>query len=213
MRTRSHLIARCAGVLVVALVTAFLFVAASNVWVTAIEDVHAYMTVASVPARDVAIVPGSPTSQGKARATLEGRLQTALALYRANRVATILVSGTNSARDPETTAMKEWLEARGVPAAAIWVDSAGFRTRETMMRAISLFAVKNAVICTEPLHMPRALFLARHNGIDAVGLQLGAARTPSPRRVVVEALKTTLAFVEETLGPLSPRFFEPPRQG
>jgi vancomycin permeability regulator SanA len=114
-------------------------------------------------------------------------------------VAAILVSGTDEAANPEASAMTTWLQERGVPSAHILTDVGGARTRTTMSRATRLFAVHGAIICTEALHMPRSLFLARENGIDAVGLRLPSPLDRSPRRIAVETLKTALAVVEQTM--------------
>jgi vancomycin permeability regulator SanA len=173
-------------------------VVGTNVKVRASVAHRAFRVAAAVPARPVAIVPGSPTSLGKAKATLEGRLRGALALYRGGQVQAILVSGIEVARDPETSAMRAWLEERGVPAGDIADDDRGTRTRETMHRAADTFGVERAIVCTEALAMPRALFLARASGIDAVGLEVPSPLDHLPKWVAVEALKTTLAFVEET---------------
>ena len=97
--------------------------------------------------------------------------------------------------------MRRWLEERGVPARDIVSDAQGTRTRETMYRAMNVYAVDRAIVCTEGMHMPRALYLAERNGIDAVGFALPSPLSAQPRFVVREALKTTLAFVEETVAP------------
>jgi vancomycin permeability regulator SanA len=180
---------------------AALVVVGTNLNVRAGVGGLSHATLDALPARAVAIVPGSPTSQLKVEATLLGRMEGALALYRAGRVQTILVSGVDIQRDPETSAMRRWLEERGVPADHILSDEHGSRTRETMYRAIRYFGVTRAIVCTESLHMPRTLFLARQNGIDAVGFELPSQMSRLPRRVGIELLKTTLALFEETFAP------------
>ena len=39
-----------------------------------------------------------------------------------------------------------------------------------MVRAREVFDLKEATVCTQLFHLPRAVFLARRVGIDAVGL-------------------------------------------
>jgi len=182
---------------------AALFVAGTNAWVHARARGHAYGALDDLPtsASAIAIVPGAPTSRRQVKATLEGRMNGALALYRSGRVHTILISGVDTESDPETSAMRRWLEEHNVAARDIVSDAQGTRTRETMYRATNVFAVDHAIICTEGLHMPRTLFLAQRNGIDAVGFELASPLSSRPRFVLTEALKTTLAFVEETVAP------------
>jgi SanA protein len=43
-----------------------------------------------------------------------------------------------------------------------------------LVRAGELFLSKNLVVCTQAFHLPRAVFLARRAGIDAIGLKVGA---------------------------------------
>jgi len=189
---------RALGILALGGAAVLTGVVATNAQVRASVAHRAYRDAASVPARPVAIVPGSPTSRGKAKATLEGRLRGAFELYRSGQVRAILVSGIDVDHDPETSAMRAWLEERGVPAGDIADDNRGTRTRETMHRAADTFGVERAIVCTEALAMPRTLYLAKASGIDAVGLEIPSPLDHLPKWVAVEALKTTVAFVEET---------------
>jgi SanA protein len=177
-------------------------VGGANALVNAAARGRAYSTIEDVPKRSIAIVPGSPTSHKQVEAALLGRAQAALELYRAGRVRAILVSGIETDNDPETSATRRWLQDQGVPARDIMSDSLGTRTRSTMARAAQVFSVGDAVICTERMHMARALFLAQKSGIDAVGFALESPMSGVPKWVVKEALKTTLAVVEEPFAPI-----------
>jgi SanA protein len=189
---------RIGAVLVVALPLAAL--AAPHILVGLAVRGRATTSVAGVPSRSVAIVPGSRVAGGRPLPILRDRLEGALSLYEQGRVRAIVVSGQETVASPEVTVMRGWLRARGVPAADIWLDEGGTRTRETMNRAASVLGVKTAVICTQELNMPRALYLAGAAGIDAVGLALPSALGREPRWVGVEAVKTTLAVIETALG-------------
>jgi SanA protein len=131
-----------------------------------------YSRLEDVPARAVAIVPGCRAyPDGTPSPMLEDRLATALAAYEARKVRKILVSGDGTApgRD-EITAMRAWLEARGVPRDDLLDDGEGLRTLETMARARRVFGVTSAIACTQEFHLARSVYLARSYGIDAVGL-------------------------------------------
>lgn len=177
----------------------------ANAWVSQAARSHAYETLSAVPARSVVIVPGAAVHGGQPLTSLRDRLEAALALYRWGRVKTILVSGNNSAADPEVAVMRTWLSAHGVAPEDIWSDEAGSRTRETMLNAATVFNVGDAIVCTQARYLPRALFLAEHAGINAVGVALPTPLSDSPRAVGAEALKTTLAFLESYLreGPVA----------
>jgi vancomycin permeability regulator SanA len=172
-----------------------------NLWIAHVARPYAYASAAAVPARTYAIVPGSRVYRDKPLPILRARLEAALELYRTGRVKAILVSGQETARAPEATVMRDWLQARGVPAADVWSDGGGTRTRETMNRAAAFYGVTDAVVCTQTVNLERSIYLARQAGIDAVGLALPTTLTRSARYLATESLKTTLAFAESSLLP------------
>lgn len=169
---------------------------APNAWVERAAAGLVYARTADAPARTFAIVPGSRVHRGRPLGILSDRLQAALDLYRSGRVKAVLVSGADTAEAPEATVMQAWFAARGVPAADVWTDGAGTRTRETMVRAVSQYGVADAIICTQAVNAARSVYLARKAGIDAVALALPSHLEKNRRYLAVESLKTTLAFAE-----------------
>jgi vancomycin permeability regulator SanA len=170
-----------------------------NLWVAHDARPYAYSSADAVPARTFAIVPGSRVSHDKPLPILRARLEAALELYRAGRVKAILVSGQESAAAPEATVMRAWLRGHDVPAADIWSDGGGTRTRETMNRAAAFYGVTDAIVCTQTVNVARSIYLARQAGIDTVGLALPTTLDRSTRYLATESLKTTLAFAESQL--------------
>jgi SanA protein len=61
------------------------------------------------------------------------------------------------------------LVARGVPANVIYRDSAGFRTVTSVARARDIYQQKRLIIVSQRDHIDRAIFLARHMGVEAWG--------------------------------------------
>ena len=59
--------------------------------------------------------------------------------------------------------------ARGRSRRRSWSDAGGHRTAATMADAAAL-GVRSALVVTQGYHLPRALYLARHAGIDAIGV-------------------------------------------
>ena len=157
------------AILASALAPALLFV---SVWVAARAAPKIHREPSSVPSRTVAIVPGARVyADGNPSPPLLDRLEAARSLYLAHRVRRILVSGDHTrASYDEVNAMHRWLVLHGVPSEDVFLDHAGVRTLDTMQRAASVFRVRDAVICTQTFHLPRALLLAEAAGIDAVGL-------------------------------------------
>ena len=156
--------------LAVAAIVAVALVAAANLYlIGAARDVTASSGEAA-PVRPYAIVLGNRVFEdGSPSAELAARLQTALALYRAGRASKVVVSGRVAGGYDEPHAMAAWLEARGVSPVNIVVDVGGHRTAATMAGSAAL-GVRSALVVSQGYHLPRALYLARHAGIDAVGV-------------------------------------------
>lgn len=157
---------------------ALVAVIAANAVVLSIGGERVYARVEDVPPRAVAIVLGAGLNHhGEPSPVLADRLATALDLYRGAKVRRILVTGDNGTDQyDEVTAMQRWLVARGVAVGHVQRDHAGFRTLDSMVRAVKVFQVRHAVVVTQRFHMARSLFLARDAGLDAVGAL--ADRTP-----------------------------------
>jgi len=148
-----------------------LLVAAANVYVL-LEGEDSTSSVADVPKTEVAIVPGALVKpDGEMSAMLGDRVDQALRLWQAGKVEKILVSGDHGSwKYDEPDTMRIALVRGGVPPRDVFEDHAGFDTWATMVRARNIFGVRRAVVVTQGFHMPRALYLADHAGIDATGL-------------------------------------------
>ncbi|MNV90542.1 vancomycin high temperature exclusion protein [compost metagenome] len=91
-------------------------------------------------------------------------------LYRAGKVKFILVSGDNSNKTyDEPTDMKNALIAAGIPASRIYLDYAGFRTLDSMERALKVFGQKEVIVVSQRFHNERAIYLGEHFGMTVYG--------------------------------------------
>ena len=130
---------------------------------------------------DPAVMPGEGTvaivygarvyASGRLSAMLRDRVETAVQLYHAGTVKTLLMSGDNRADHyDEPGHMREYAISRGVPAAAILTDPSGLRTYDTCYRAKALFGVESALLVTQAFHLPRALFTCDALGLEVTGV-------------------------------------------
>ena len=141
---------------------------------------RALADIAKVPAIDVALVLGTAPigPEGGPNRYFVYRLDAAAALWRAGKVKFLIVSGNRNGDYDEPTAMRAGLIERGVPAVAIYRDFAGYRTRNSILRARDIYGQKRMVIVSQRFHLARALFLARHEGIEAWGFDARDVDTP-----------------------------------
>ena len=149
-----------------------LIVVGSNAYILLSTDGEATSDVAEVPPAEVAIVPGAQVMvNGHMSGMLADRVQQASRLWHAGTVGKILVSGDHGTwayDEPDT--MRKALVKDGVAPQDIFEDHAGFDTWATMVRARSIFKVRDAVVVTQGFHMPRALYLAEETGMHVTGL-------------------------------------------
>ena len=122
-----------------------------------------------IPSKPIAIVFGAGLHHGKPSLVLQGRLDASIELYQSGKVKKLLMSGDNRTRyynEPE--AMRKYAVEHHVPNRDIILDYGGRDTYDTCYRAKNLFGVSDAVLVTQCYHAPRAVYLARGMGIDAV---------------------------------------------
>jgi uncharacterized SAM-binding protein YcdF (DUF218 family) len=97
--------------------------------------------------------------------------------------------------------MTRWLIAHGVPASAIAVDDQSTDTIENLKNAraeMSARGFQTAIIVTSDYHLTRALWLARDQGLDAIGAAAPGNDTWGQR---IEArFKESLSWVNYALG-------------
>ena len=166
------------------------YVAGANIYLAAAAGPAILADIDVAPARPYAIVLGNKVFPGGVPSPeLAARLETALALYRARRAGKVVVSGAARRDYNEPRAMAAWLEARGVKADDIIADEGGHRTAATMKDAAAT-GVRSALVVTQGYHLPRALFLARRAGIDALGVPAPVRRAGVVARVLVYCRET-----------------------
>ncbi len=128
--------------------------------------------VDAVPFNRTALILGtSPTlNNGEDNMYFVYRIQAAAELYSAGKVEFFVVSGDNrkeSYNEPE--AMKNALVASGIPESAVYLDYAGFRTLDSVVRMNTIFGQESFTVISQKFHNERALYLAKVNGLSAVG--------------------------------------------
>ena len=178
-----------------------------NAWMIEAESGRVFERLADVPARPAGVVLG--TEPGTVE--MADRLDAAAQLYQAGKVQRLIVSGGseppsyNEARD-----MRAGLIKRGVPDAAIVQDPMGYRTLDSMARAREVFGQSGVVVVSQGFHLPRAVFLGRNWGLDAVGF---AAADPDgfiSRNHAREWLARVLAVLDVKVLNRQPRVGGPP---
>lgn len=113
---------------------------------------------------------GKVLSNGQINLYYKYRIDAAVKLFKAGKVDYILVSGDNSTKNyDEPSTIKEDLIENGVPANKIYLDYAGFRTLDSVVRCKEIFGQSSITIISQQFHNERAIYIAKANHIKAVG--------------------------------------------
>ena len=97
------------------------------------------------------------------------RMDAAYQLYKNKKVDRLIVSGDNHKKGyNEPQQMKDYLVDLGVKEDHIYLDYAGFRTFDSMIRAKEIFGQDTLTIISQKFHNERALFICESVGVEAV---------------------------------------------
>jgi len=98
------------------------------------------------------------------------RIDAAEQLFKSGKIEYILISGDNSREEyDEPTDMKNDLIARGIPEEKIYLDYAGFRTLDSVVRANAIFGQEQFTVISQPFHNERAIFISEKKGFKTIG--------------------------------------------
>lgn len=175
---------------------------------------HCY-ALQDAPARPVAIVLGARVHGDRPSNLLEDRLRAALELYRSGRCEKLLLSGAHHRDDyDEVGVMRQWLQDRGVEPDDLYLDHAGLRTFDSMVRARQIFGAEEVLVVSQGFHVPRAVYLGRASGLDAIGVAApDGYRYPSSlvwRNATREHLAQVRAWLDLHVLSTQPRFLGDP---
>lgn len=169
--------------------------------------------VDEVAPKPVALLLGTArrTVAGRPNQFYRARIEAAAALFHSGKVQGILVSGDNATRwYNEPIAMRKDLIAAGVPAEFITLDYAGFRTLDSVIRAKEVFGQEHVIIVSQRFHAERAIFLARHFGLDASGLAAADPDEPGLMKVRAREVFARVAAVLDIVIGRDPKFLGQP---
>ena len=141
-----------------------------NYYVKSSTKKNIYYSIKKFPKNDVGIIFGAGINGDQPSKYLKDRLDAGIALYKANRINKILLSGDNG-RDEydELTVMKNYCFNHGVDTTKIFIDYAGFDTYSTVYRAKHIFNIKKATLISQEYHLNRAIYIGQKLGIKSVG--------------------------------------------
>lgn len=169
-------------------ILAWLAVLGSAIWMYGNQD-HAV-------ASDCAIVLGAAAYGAKPSPVFEERIRHGIALYRTGLVSKIIFTGGygTGADHAESEVGAAYAAREGVPAADVFVELRSRTTQQNLAEAKILMEahdLKTAILVSDPLHMRRAMWIAKDLDVSAV-----SSPTPTTR---YRSFKTKFTFLRHEL--------------
>lgn len=141
-------------------------------------DIWSYGSASDAGPADAALVLGAAVAEDRPTPVFAERLRHAVELYKSGRVPILVIAGGKNPSDilGEAEAGRDWAVAGGVPSAAILLETQSRTTKQNIEFAAPILAehgIGSVLVVSDPLHVRRAVAMARDLGIDA---------RPSPTR-------------------------------
>ena len=162
-----------------------------------------------LPKTKVAIVLGTAPNlvSGYQNYYFTYRIEAATELYQSGKVTYFILSGDHGRKNyNEPEAMKQALIKNGVPENVIYLDYAGFRTLDSMIRAKEIFSQNEFIVVSQEFHNQRAVYIARQNGINAYGYSAKDVNKHAGLKTNIrEYFARTKVFIDSFFG-IQPKF-------
>ena len=125
------------------------------------------------------------------------RIDAAIQLLKEGKIKYLVISGDNSRKEyNEPGSMRRDLIDAGIDSSVIYLDYAGFRTFDSVIRLREIFDQDSVTIISQQFHNERAIYIASKEGISAIGFN---AREVSGKQGVTTQLREKLARVKVIL--------------
>ncbi|MDH5655459.1 MAG: YdcF family protein [Spirochaetia bacterium] len=181
-----------------------------SIYISDYSKQYLYSEIKDLPENRVGLVPGTAKylKDGRNNRFYKYRIDAVVYLYQNRKIQYILVSGDNSTKYyNEPREIKNDLLKRGIPEKKIYLDYAGFRTLDTVIRARDVFQLKQYTFISQPFHNERAIFIGRNHGINIVGYNArDVNRFDGYKTRIREYFARAKAFLDVFILQTSPKF-------
>lgn len=131
-----------------------------------------YTDVKKIPYNKVGLLLGTSKlgRLGRNNPYYDYRIEAAIALIKEGKIKYLIISGDNGRQEyNEPEDMRSDLIKAGIDSTIIYLDYAGFRTFDSIVRLKEIFGQDSVTIISQPFHNERAIYIAAQEGITAIG--------------------------------------------
>lgn len=136
------------------------------------SDEFVFNDLNKIPHNKVGLLLGTSKflKSGLPNQYFSNRIQATVDLYKSHKIEFVVISGDNSKKDyNEPLDMKNELIKNGIPENKIYLDYAGFRTYDSVIRLDEIFGQKSFTIISQDFHNRRAIYIAKYKDLKAIG--------------------------------------------
>lgn len=184
-----------------------------NEWIERSTKNKVFDQVSAIPSNKVGLLLGTIEilPNGRRNLYFDFRIEAAAQLYKAGKIRYIVASGDNHIKGyDEPTMMKNALMRKGIPESAIYLDYAGFRTLDSVVRCKEIFGQNQFTIISQPFHNQRAIFIASSKGLKTVGFNArNIARRYGWKIIIREYFARVKAVLDIYILRKQPKFLGP----
>ena len=198
------------NILIAVLALPIILILACNLTIEWYSADKTFSDMGDLPKNKVGLVLGTASRlvEGGVNPYYAHRIDATIALFKAGKIDYVLVSGDNGSiyyNEPNT--IKKDLVKGGIPEERIYLDYAGFRTLDSVVRAKEIFGLDQVTVISQEFHNERAIYLAKHKGLRAIGYN---ARDISGSEAVKVHIREYFARVKvfiDLIFNIQPRFY------
>ncbi|HOT14757.1 MAG TPA: ElyC/SanA/YdcF family protein [Bacteroidales bacterium] len=150
---------------IVILVTSYFYISLKS-------NPYIYTDTNKLPNTKVALLLGTSNrlKEGSPNPFFYNRIGAAVELYRKGKVKYFILSGDNQYMSyNEPIKMRNVLVRMGIPDSVLYLDFAGIRTFDSVVRCRTIFGQTEVLIISQNFHLQRAIYIARYMGMNAIG--------------------------------------------
>ena len=158
-------------ILLVLIILATGVVTVCNMIINKTSNNLVYNDIELIPHNKVGLILGTSKylKSGQKNRYFFNRIDAAVKLYRAGKVDFFVISGDNSKKTyNEPLDMKNELVNQGVPENKIFLDYAGFRTYDSVIRMNKIFGQTAFTIISQEFHNRRAIYIAKRLKLNTI---------------------------------------------
>lgn len=200
------LVSNLVGILII---VPFITILVSNHVIRVSSQEYMYDSIEFIPENKVGLILGTShrLRDGSPNPYFHSRMQAAVDLYQSGKVSYLIASGDNQTRwynEPEQ--MRQELTRLGIPDNVIFLDYAGLRTLDSVVRCKKVFGQDSFTIISQKFHNQRAVYIAKQLGLNAVALNAREVETSYPSRIQVREWLARVNVFWDQITKKQPRF-------